>query len=77
MTPAQTFVLLLVIGVPTVLSGLVGKRKGRMALGLVLGLVLGLIGLVVIAIIPPTRDELVRRARERQAIEQVARGEPR
>jgi hypothetical protein len=70
MTPG--LVLLVSAAVSTWVGWLIGKRKGYPSQGLVAGLVLGWIGVVAIALWKPSHDELVRRARERLAIEREA-----
>jgi hypothetical protein len=50
---------------PIVVGSLVGNRKGRLVLGLVLAVLLGWIGVIIIAVIPPTRAERLRRERMR------------
>lgn len=49
---------------PIVVGSLVGNRKGRLALGLVLAILLGWIGVIIIAVVPPSRAERLRRGRE-------------
>lgn len=50
---------------PVVVASAVGHHKGRLALGVVLGIFLGWIGVIIIAVIPPTRAERLRRERRR------------
>lgn len=57
---------------PWVIGGVVGHRKGRVALGIVLGVLLGWIGVIIVAVLPPTHAELLRRERERLLIQQQA-----
>ena len=53
----------------------IGNRaKGRPWAGLLLGLLLGWIGVIIIALIPPTHAKRVQRERERLAVEREARG---
>jgi hypothetical protein len=49
-------------------------RKGRPLTGFLLGLFLGWIGVIIIALMPPTREKRVQRERERLEIEREARG---
>lgn len=60
---------------PWVIGGLVGSRKGHVALGIVLGVLLGWIGVIIIAFVRPTQAELVRRERERMLARQQARAQ--
>lgn len=50
------------------------RRKGRADSGVGIGLLLGWIGVIIIALIPPTREMQVRRERERQQIQREAAG---
>jgi hypothetical protein len=56
--------ILIFLVVPWVVGGIVGNRKGRVALGIMLGVLLGWIGVIIIAIVRPTQAELVRRERK-------------
>ncbi len=56
---AVVFVAWVVIG--TVVAVMIGRNKGRTAAGLVLGLLLGWAGVLIIALMPPTPEERVRR----------------
>jgi hypothetical protein len=60
---------------PWVIGGLVGSRKGLVALGIVLGVLLGWIGVIIIAFVRPTQAELVRREHERMLARQQARAQ--
>jgi predicted membrane channel-forming protein YqfA (hemolysin III family) len=73
MTPAQTLFLLIVVSIETVIAGLIGHRKGRTILGVILGILLGVIGIIIILCFKPTRDEMVRREREKLSIQSEAR----
>ena len=53
-------------------AGAIGNRKGRRRRRFLLGLFLGWIGVIIIALIPPTRDMLVLRERERLQIQREA-----
>jgi hypothetical protein len=57
----------------TVAATFIGRHKGRTWTGFVLGLILGWVGVIIIAVIRPTREKLVQRERERLAIQQEAR----
>ncbi len=75
MTPLGTLVLIINAIIATIVAARIGsRRKGRPNLGLILGLLLGWIGVIIIACVPPTRDMLVLRERERLQIQREARG---
>jgi hypothetical protein len=58
----------------SVIAGtMVGKRKGTPVGGFVLGLVLSWVGVIIVACVRPSREELVRREVERQSIKAEAR----
>ena len=57
-----------------IVGELIGARKGRPWTGVVLGVLLGWIGVIIIAVTPPTREKLVQRERERLEIQREARG---
>ena len=57
---------------PWIIGGLIGSRKGHVALGIVLGVLLGWIGVIIIACVRPTQAELVRRNRDRMLARQQA-----
>jgi hypothetical protein len=67
--------LLIIWVAPWVIGGLVGSRKGHVALGIVLGVLLGWIGVIIIAFVRPTQAELARRERERMLARQQARAQ--
>lgn len=72
MTPLE-FLIWAVTGI-IVATAIGSRRKGRPLTGFLLGLILGWIGVIIIALIPPTRAKLVQRERERLEIEREARG---
>lgn len=57
-----------------VVATIVGGRKGRRGAGFLLGLLLSWIGVIIIAVMPPTHDMLVLREEERLEVEREARG---
>lgn len=57
-----------------IVAVLIGSRKGRPLTSFLLGIFLGWIGVIIIALVPPTREKLVQRERERLEIEREARG---
>ena len=71
MTPEHVFLILFWI-FDAGIGYLIGNRKGRPVLGVTLGFVLGLIGWIILALVKPTHDELVRREREQQRIKSEA-----
>lgn len=73
MTPAATFVLLLLLGVNVTIGTIIGRYKGRAATGFLLSMLLGIIGVVVIACLPATFEAKVRQEAERQAVAEAAR----
>jgi hypothetical protein len=75
MNPFETLIVLAcwVIAALAV-SFSIGKRKGRPWTGFLLGLLLGWIGVVIIAVVPPTHGMRVQRERERLEIQREARG---
>lgn len=74
MDPVQTLVLILLWVLPAVVAVLIGRHKGRTGTGFLLGVLLGWIGVIIIAVIRPTHDALVRRERERLQVQREARG---
>jgi hypothetical protein len=72
MTPLDVLILLIWVLAGIFAASAIGNRKGRPGAGFLLGLFLGWIGVIIIAVIPPTRGELVRRERERQQIQREA-----
>jgi hypothetical protein len=75
--PIETVVVLLAWVLAAMFAAsAIGNRKGRPAAGFLLGLFLGWVGVIIIAVTPPTRDVLVRRERERQQIQREAREGP-
>lgn len=76
MTPLDVLILLVWVVAAIFAASAIGNRKGRPAAGFLLGLFLGWIGVIVIALIPPTRDALVQRERERQQIQREAAAPP-
>jgi uncharacterized membrane protein YeaQ/YmgE (transglycosylase-associated protein family) len=74
MTPAQVAIWLILDILAAIVAARIGsRRKGRPNLGLLLGIFLGWIGVIVIALIPPTHDMLVLRETERLRIQDEAR----
>ncbi len=53
---ATLMVIILLWITPLTLAGWVGSQKGRQGLGLTLGVLLGWLGLLIIALIPPTAE---------------------
>jgi MFS family permease len=72
MSPLVTVILLVWVVGAIFAAGAIGNRKGRSGTGFLLGLFLGWIGVIIIAFIPPTREMLVLRERERQQIQREA-----
>lgn len=72
MNPGQALILLVWVVAATVVATIIGNRKGRPWTGFTLGLLLGWIGVVIIAVTPPTHAMRVRRERERQRIQREA-----
>lgn len=72
MSPLATVILLIWVVGAIFAAGAIGNRRGRPGTGFLLGLFLGWIGVIVIACIPPTREMLVLRERERLQIQREA-----
>ena len=72
MSPLVTVILLVWVVGAIFAAGTIGNRKGRPGTGFLLGLFLGWIGVVIIAVTPPTREMLVLQERERQQIQREA-----
>jgi hypothetical protein len=72
MSPFAVWLIWAISGI--IAAILIGDRKGRHWTGLVLGLVLGWIGVIIIAVVPPTHEKLVEREKERLRVEREARG---
>lgn len=60
-------------GLSVAAGALIGDYKGRFSEGIAWTVFLGLIGLIVIALRPPTDWVKVRRMKERMRIEEAAR----
>jgi hypothetical protein len=73
MTPIGALILLVWAVGGIFAAGAIGRRKGRPWAGFLLGLVLGWIGVVIIALIPPTHDAQVQQERERLQVQREAR----
>lgn len=56
-----------------IVATIIGGRKGRRGAGFILGLFLGWIGVIIIAVMPPTHDMLVVREEERLEVQREAR----
>ena len=72
MSPLATGILIVWVIGAIFAAGTIGNHKGRPGTGFLLGLFLGWIGVVIIALIPPTHDMLVQRERERLQIQREA-----
>jgi hypothetical protein len=60
--------------VAAIVAARIGSRiKGRPTLGLILGLLLSWIGVIIIAVWPPSHDMLVLREEERLQVQREAR----
>lgn len=66
--------LIVIWALAVVVATIVGGRKGRRGAGFALGLFLSWIGVVIIAVMPPTHDMLVLREEERLQVQREARG---
>jgi CDP-diglyceride synthetase len=71
-TPWQVLVYLIVALASGFGGRAVGKRRGRPWLGFVLGLLLSLLGLLVIALIPASREAQITAEQQRIEIQQEA-----
>lgn len=71
-SPLKTLILLIWVLGAIVAASIIGGRRGRRWTGFLLGLVLGWIGVVIIAVTPPTHAMRVQRERERQRIQREA-----
>ena len=59
-----------------IVAARIGSRlKGRPNLGIILGLLLSWIGVIIIAVVPPTHDMLVLREEKRLQVQREARGD--
>jgi hypothetical protein len=74
MNPFETLLVLVWVLSSVAAATVIGRRKGRPWTGFLLGLVLGWIGVLIIAVTPPTHGMRVQRERERLDIEREARG---
>jgi hypothetical protein len=73
MNPFQALILLIWTLSAIIAATVTGSRKGRPWAGFLLGLILGWIGVIIIAVTPPTHEKRVARERERLQIEREAR----
>jgi hypothetical protein len=71
-SPLKTLILLIWVLGAVVAASIIGNRKGRPWTGFILGLLLGWIGVIIIAVTPPTHAMRVQRERERQRIQREA-----
>lgn len=60
--------------IPGIVGLLIGRRKGYPVWGLCVGLPLSCLGVLAVALWRTSPDELVRRERERLAVERDAQG---
>ncbi len=74
MSPFQVLLVLAWVITAVIAAMLIGKRKGRRWTGFTLGLLLGWIGVIIVAVLPPTHDAQVRRERERLQVQREASG---
>lgn len=73
MDPGQALIVLIWEVTAVVAAVFISDRKGRKWAGWLLAVVLGWIGVIILAFVPPTREKLVQRERERQQIRDEAR----
>jgi hypothetical protein len=66
-------ILIVIWAVCIAASVIIGKQKGRVALGWWMGILLGLIGVVIMLIVPKTHEQEVVDVRHQHQIEYEAR----
>ena len=70
----MTALIIIAWVVAAIVAARIGSRvKGRPTLGLILGLLLSWVGVVIIAVWPPSHDMLVLREEERLRVQREAR----
>ena len=74
MTPLAVLILAIYLLTGAFAAEAIARRKGRAGGGFAIGLLLGWIGVLIIALIPPTHDALVQRERNRLQIQREAAG---
>ena len=67
------FTLLVIWVLAIGVAYLIGERKGRTGEGLALGILLSWLGVIIIAVMQPSRAEKIRRESERLRIAEEAR----